>query len=174
MNCEQPLVTSPVVPEFLHSLNGFPVLPQPVSAEQMLDRLARFFRQYLHCTADQLAVLSLWTMHTHCFSAARSTPYLNICSHEKQSGKSLCLELLGLVCANAWYATGVTCGALTRKVVSTRPTVLLDECQTVFGASDKRIRGLLLNGCKRGGVYELFHGRDSSASVVDVFCPKAF
>jgi hypothetical protein len=135
----------------------------------MLYRLGRFFRQYLHCTPHQLAVLSLWTLHTHCFSGAGVTPYLNICSREKESGKTLCMELLSLVCADPWYAAGINAGALVRKLVCSRPTVLLDECQTLFGFSDRKIRGLLVSGSKRGGTYEA-----PQRGPVDVFCPKAF
>src|SRR5947209_15679215 len=82
--------------EVLPPLSGHGLEPAEIPAHQMIYRLARFFRQYLHCTAEQLAVLSLWTVHTHCFSAARTTPYLNICSTEKQSVKAsawICLVL---------------------------------------------------------------------------------
>jgi hypothetical protein len=140
----------------------------------MLGRLAGFFQQYLDCTPQQRTVLSLWTLHTHCFSAARITPYLNISSREKQSGKSLCLQLLNLVCAHPWCATGISAGALHRKIGNLRPTVLLDECQTIFGASDKKVRGLLVSGCQRGGTYEFVQRSPSPPSVVEVFCPKAF
>jgi hypothetical protein len=143
--------------------------PQSLSAEQMLYRLARFFRRYLHCAPEQLAVLSLWTVHTHCFSAARTTPYLHIGSREKQSGKTICLELLSLVSANPWFATGISARALLRHIGRAKSTVLLDECQTIFGASDRKVRGVLVSGCKRGGNYDV-----SPQRPVDVFCPKVF
>ncbi|HEV3315799.1 MAG TPA: hypothetical protein VG488_02475 [Candidatus Angelobacter sp.] len=185
MSHQQVVPNLPISPAILPSLNRFPAPshelpqavgdhPEPVSAEQMLHRLASFFRQYLHCTPQQLTVLSLWTVHTHCFSAARVTPYLNVCSREKQSGKSLCLQLLSLVCADPWYATGISAGALLRKIGDVRPTALLDECQTLFGASDKKVRGLLVSGCQRGGVYEFARRAPSPSSPVEVFCPKAF
>src|SRR5436305_8933 len=66
--------------------------PTDVPAEEMIYRLAGFFSQYLRCASELLPVLSLWTLHTHCITAADATPYLNICSTEKQSGKTLCLE----------------------------------------------------------------------------------
>lgn len=140
----------------------------PVSADQMLYRLARFFRQYLHCTPEQLAVLSLWTVHTHCIAAAHATPYLSIGSVQKQSGRTLCLRLLSLVCVHPWYVSGPRAGVLIRKVAAERPTVLLDECQAVFAASERRIRGLIVSGSQRGTPCEL------SSGPADVFCPKAF
>ena len=176
----QQLVPHLAIPLQIESLNDFPAFPdaekahESVSPEQMLGRLACFFQRYLHCTPEQRTVLSLWALHTHCFSAARVTPYLNISSREKQSGKSLCLQLLSLVCADAWYATGISASALHRKIGNVRPTVLLDECQTIFGASDRKVRGLLVSGCQRGGMYEFAQRSSSPPSVVGVFCPKAF
>jgi hypothetical protein len=50
----------------------------------------------------------------------------------------------------------------------------LDECQTVFGADDKKVRGVLVSGCQRGGTYEFARRAPSPPSLVEVFCPKAF
>src|SRR5947208_16725182 len=91
------------------------------SAEQMFFRLWAFFEKHLKSTPEQLGLLAIWTVHTHVYSAFGATPYLNICSREKQSGKTLCLELLGLVCNNAWFATGATPAALTNAVLCSRP-----------------------------------------------------
>ena len=169
----QHVLTSSFVPEVPLSVDSSQQ-PAEVPAEQMIYRLSGFFSQYLHCDPDLLPVLCLWTLHTHCLKAAHVTPYLNICSTEKQSGKTLCLELLSLVCANPWYATGITPGALTCKLVNSQPTALLDECQTIFSVSDTRVRGLLIAGSKPGGLYEFMQKGMASPSVVEVFCPKAF
>jgi uncharacterized protein DUF3631 len=137
------------------------------SADQLLYRVGRFFGRYLSLTDEQALILAVWTLHTHCYWTARTTPYLYICSTEKQSGKTLCLELLNLVCADSWLATGVTPAALAKKIIQSRPTVLLDECQTIFGGSDRQVRGLLVSGSKSSGIYE-------GPAAVNVFCPKAF
>ena len=154
----QHAIMHPLAPEVLPALNEHLAVqpfrqPVDVPAEEMIHRLASFFSQYLRCAPELLPVLSLWTLHTHCLAAADATPYLNIYSTEKQSGKTLCLELLSLVCARPWYATGITPNALTRKLVSSQPTALLDECQTIFSASDRKVRGLLVSGSRRGGLY---------------------
>src|SRR5437588_3252520 len=123
------------------------------SADQMFYRLWAFFEKHLKSTPEQLGLLAIWTVHTHVYSAFGATPYLNICSREKQSGKTLCLELLNLVSNNAWFATGATPAALTNAVLGSRPTVLLDECQTIFSGSDKHVRGLLVSGSRKGKTY---------------------
>src|SRR5437764_381036 len=142
------------------------------SAEQMFFRLWAFFEKHLRASPEQLCLLTIWTVHTHCYSAFGVTPYLNICSREKQSGKTLCLELLDMVCNNAWYATGVSPAALTRAIVGSHLTVLLDECQTIFGGSDKQVRGLLVSGARKSKTYTA--GGKTASDLIDVFCPKAF
>jgi hypothetical protein len=59
---------------------------------------------------------------------------------------------------------------LVKKIIKSRPTVLLDECQTVFGGSDRQIRGILVSGNRVDENYEAKGG----AETVPVFCPKAF
>src|SRR5437667_9841536 len=142
------------------------------SADQMFFRLWAFFEKHLSTSPEQLGLLTIWTVHTHCYSAFGVTPYLNICSREKQSGKTLCLELLDLVGNNAWYATGVSPAALTRTIVGSHPTILLDECQTIFGGSDKQVRGLLVSGARKSKTYTA--GGKTASDLIDVFCPKAF
>src|SRR5437764_14502917 len=71
----------------------------------LINQVVNFYRQYLDCSSEQLDLLALWTMHTHIIPGAPFSPALNICSREKHSGKSLCLQLLGLLCDGAWMLT---------------------------------------------------------------------
>src|SRR5207248_1084249 len=68
--------------------------PPALSPTQMLDHVVEEIRQYLVCSDHQLTVLALWVLHTYCHRSFPVTPYLNICSAENQSGKSICLQLL--------------------------------------------------------------------------------
>ena len=146
---------------------------ETVSAQDMLHLLDKFFSRYLDCSEEQRAVLRIWTLHTHCFAAAHATAYLNICSAEKQAGKSLCLQLLGLVCAGPWLATSASPAIFTRKVTSQRPTVLLDQCETIFTRSARtKTCGLLTHVAFRGGTFSVPDGK--TVHDLDVFCPKAF
>ena len=141
-------------------------------APDLLDRMEQFFRHYLHCSADQRMVLQFWTLHTHCFAAAGATPYLFVHSPEKQSGKSLCLQLLNLLCADPWFSAAVSPAVLVGKITARRPTVLLDDCHTIFSpASRVRACGLLAQGARQGGTFSL--SRQSVIHDLDVFCPKA-
>jgi hypothetical protein len=143
------------------------------SEPQLLFDIAVFISRYLACTSHQLTVLALWTLHTHCFAAADATPYLNIFSAESRCGKSVCLQLLRLLCADPWLAAGVQSSLLIRKITAQRPTLLLDLRDTVFDAGYGKVRGLLISGARREGTYSLPQGKGQVCDY-DVFCPKAF
>src|SRR5215470_17795917 len=81
-------------------------VPQPPSAVEVssvkksLDDVLTFLARYLYCTDHQRTLIALWILHAHCFSAAEVTPYLSIQSAMEQSGKTLSLQLLSLLCPN--------------------------------------------------------------------------
>ncbi|HEY6351635.1 MAG TPA: hypothetical protein VI636_19715, partial [Candidatus Angelobacter sp.] len=107
-----------------------PESPSPSDGARLLKQITDFLARYLHCSEHQRTVLALWIFHSHCFSAARATPYLHIRSQHKQSGKTLCLHLLSLLCERPAPTTGFTAATLTyRTDTLDLPTFLLDECQ---------------------------------------------
>src|SRR5437762_7080217 len=152
--------------------------PLPVDGQQLLSHVASFFQRYLVCTKDQLTVLALWTLHTHCFAAAPVTPYLYIRSRERESGKTVCLELLSLLCMRPWLTCGCTPAVLLLKLAQQeRCTVLLDDCDSVLARSRSVVMlGLLNRGFGRDGVYNIPEAAPGGTTVgaVDAFCPKAF
>ena len=80
-------------------------LPAQENATQ-LAALVEFLRQYLVCDEHQFTVLALWIVHTWCFEVFSTAAYLNVRSPEPQSGKTLCLDLLELLCRSPWLAPG--------------------------------------------------------------------
>jgi hypothetical protein len=127
---------------------------EPISSEsqaaKMMDDLEELIQNHLICTHHQRAILALWILHTYCYQVSFFTPYLNIYSSIEESGKSTCMTILRALCAQPWWATGASRSAFTRKIIADRPTVLLDNWQTVFSASDKnQITGFLLTGCNQ-------------------------
>ncbi len=150
-------------------------MPKPNNAEGavLLDKAGRFIGKYLQCSEHQLAVMALWSLHTHCFEAARVTPYLSIQSTEKQSGKSLCLQLLSLLSDGSALTVGFTASSLTRRLDhDDTPTFLLDECQAILGArvrsKNPALRAILAAGYECGASYT------DSTHERNTFGPKAF
>jgi putative DNA primase/helicase len=139
----------------------------------VLSQVSEFIGRYLHCSDDQRTVMALWVLHTYCLSAAQVTPYLSIQSLHKQSGKTLCLQLLNLLCDHPALTAGFTASTLARRmkegIVS---AVLLDECQATVGtrarSKSPALRALLASG------YHCGPGYTTGPEERDVFRPKAF
>ncbi|HEY6252126.1 MAG TPA: DUF3631 domain-containing protein [Candidatus Angelobacter sp.] len=149
-------------PDQLESING----------ADLLEQVSQFIGRYLQCSEHQRTVLALWVLHTHCSTAAQVSPYLAIQSAQKQSGKTLCLQLLNLLCDFPALTAGFTANALTRRIDGPISTVLLDECQATVGSRGRSkgptLRAILASGYHCGlGYTDATHERNA-------FCPKAF
>jgi hypothetical protein len=145
----------------------------PSAIAQTLDQVDAFLRRYLVCSAQQRTILALWVAHTYCFNRFPVTPYLEIYSPEKQSGKTVCLRLLKLLCNHPWLPVGINASRLVIRIASCQPTLLLDNWDTVFRASGSQsIVGFLDAGATQGSYYSF--NADNNYSDFPVFCPKAF
>jgi Protein of unknown function (DUF3631) len=145
---------------------------QPINGDQLLTQVTEFIGRYLQCTDHQRTVLALWVLHTHCLPAAQVTPYLAIQSAEKQSGKTLCLQLLNLLCDHPALTASFTANTLTRRIDGPISTILLDECQATVGTRNRSkgptLRAILSSGFHCGpGYTDATHERNA-------FAPKAF
>jgi hypothetical protein len=152
-----------------------PEPPNSTKAQKLLDDVCSFLARYLQCSPEQRYVLALWILHTHCFAAAKATPYLAIQSAFRLSGKTLCLRLLSLLCANPALTSGYTASTLVHRIHShpqELPTFLLDECSATVGsgsrAKNPKLRSILASGFQPGIGYS-----DRSTECA-IFSPKAF
>src|SRR5262245_34873140 len=148
---------------------------KPTKPSRLLDEICAFLARYLHCSDQQRTVLALWILHTHCFAAARSTPYLAIQSTRKLSGKTLCLRLLSLLCSHPALTSGYTAAALVKRIhsrPSELPTFLLDESPATLGSRSRsrnpKLRAILVSGFQPGIGYS-----DRSFECT-IFSPTAF
>jgi hypothetical protein len=144
---------------------------------ELLERLARFIRRYVVLSEHQAILIALWIVHTHALDAADTTPYLNVKSAEKRSGKTRLLEVLSLLAAGSWLTGRVTAAVLVRKVAAEAPALLLDESDAAFKGGREyaeTLRGVLNAGFRRGGVASLCVGQGANITYEDfpVFCPK--
>ena len=144
-----------------------------VNGDKLLSHLTRFIGRYLRCSDDQLTLMALWVLHTYCLPAAQVTPYLSIQSAHKQSGKTLCLQLLNLLCEHPALTAAFTPSTftlrITERIVS---AVLLDECHATLGTR-ARSKGPVLRAILNAG-YNCGAGYTAGPEEREVFCPKAF
>ena len=146
-----------------------------LQSSDLLTEVTSFISRYLECSSHQRTVLALWVLHTHCFQFAQVTPYLSIQSSHKQSGKTLCLQLLSVLCQDPSLAPGFTLSRL-RKNPKPPSAVLLDECQATLGTRARSkapvLRALLAGSFHRGLATD--QGQDRDEDQRRMFCPKAF
>lgn len=144
----------------------------------LLSSIEDFIRRYVATGDAERAALTLWVAHTHAFEAAECTPYLQVTSPEKQSGKTRLLETLDLVAWKAWFTSRVSAAALVRKVARDVPALLLDETDSAFKADkeySEALRGILNAGYRLGGMACLCvkQAGDFELAEFSTFCPKA-
>lgn len=129
---------------------------------ELLNATQAFLCRYVVLPDEAASVAaSLYVLHTWTVEAADATPYLVIVSKEKGSGKTRMLETLTLLVRQAWHTASTTEAALFRKVEQDRPTLLLDEIDTVFNGSAKSepLRAILNAGNRRGSTVTRCEGK---------------
>lgn len=169
----------------LAALNGAgppPAVPvDPADAPptgELLDTIAATVERYVVLPDDHARVaVALWVAHTWALDGAHATPYLLVVSPEKRSGKSRLLEVLGLLARKPWYIAAASEAAMFRKIDESRPTLLLDEIDAIFGAASERtepLRAILNAGNRPGAAVARCVGDGANQSVVDfsVYCCK--
>jgi putative DNA primase/helicase len=138
-----------------------------------LDEIGRFIRSYVVVNAEAVDFLALWTAHTWAFEAATSTPYVRVCSAERECGKSRLLEVVALLVRRSWLAVNPSAAVVFRKGDSDAPTLLLDEIdQMPFG--DRRDLLSVLNAGYRIGMKVPRCTDKGELLEFDVYYPKAF
>src|SRR5256714_10590729 len=149
--------------------------PAPAPRPQLkLDDVIAFLARYLYCTEHQRTLIALWILHAHCFSAAEVTPYLSIQSAMEQSGKTLSLQLLSLLCPHPALPANFAPSTLSSRIhySQQRLTFLLHECHATLGSRNRSkypiLRTVLTSGFHRG----LGHTDRQGERVI--FAPKAF
>lgn len=126
--------------------------------------------------SEQSLIVALWIAHTWTFSESFprhpwTTPYLYVHSAEKQSGKSLLIELCESLVLNPEKAIGVTTSVLFNLIESRHPALFIDEADAIWnGAKNEELRGTINGGYKHGGyIWRMVGGEPTKFST---FCPK--
>ena len=150
-------------------------VPGPaVDTAELLDEVRMFVRRFVVLPTDGTGdLIALWVLHTHAIGAAWASPYLRVTSAAPDSGKTLLLEILAVVCRRGWHAVNPSSAVLYRKVDRDTPTLLLDEMDN-FPIEDRRDALAILNtGYKRGATVDRCKENGDLQSFV-AYCPKAY
>jgi hypothetical protein len=150
-----------------------------VKAPEVLEAIENFVRRFVVFSNNhQSTANTLWVIHTHTIDAAEATPYLGIESPEKRSGKTRLLEVDELLVARPWRVLSPSEAVLFRKIEADRPTLLLDEIDTVFkdrSGTYEPVRAILNAGNRRGTTVPrcVTEGKKTAIQDFSVWCAKA-
>jgi hypothetical protein len=141
---------------------------------QALERYVVFPEKYRE---HLVRTLALWALHTYVYECFPTTPYLEITSPTKQSGKTRLFEVLDRLVARSWFTQSITAAVLFRKGERLHPTLLLDETDSSLSKDPEQvqaIRNCLNAGYRRGGKVTRCVGSNHDDKDFDVYFPKAF
>jgi len=148
--------------------------------ECLLDDVATAIRKYVVVDEQQLAILSVWVLHTWTFEAFDYTPYLNIHAGTSSVGKTLLAEVLEQLCWEGFLVGSISGSVLFRYIEVKRPTLFLDELDKALDPKNpnaSQILQVLDTGFKRSGrALRNEPGKKGKweAKGFSTFCPKAF
>lgn len=148
------------------------------STAELLGTCKAWICNHVVLSDDQVTLLAAWVLHTHAFDAARMTPYIHITAPDKESGKTLLMEVLNYITADGIHSANMTKAALVRMIASKRPVLFLDEIDTVFGQNANKehseaMRGILNEGYRKNGViWQCTNPDDWEPKPFPVFSPK--
>jgi hypothetical protein len=145
--------------------------------DPIVSKIEQFISKYVVMPKPELRIVAVWILHTWQFSERcpqpSVTPYLYIHSAQKGSGKSLLgIDILDVLVRNPIQAGSITTSSLFRLIESVRPTMLVDEVDTVWsGSRNEELRGMLNVGYRRGA--KVYRTQGTDVQEFSPFAPKA-
>jgi hypothetical protein len=123
----------------------------------------------------EVTVLAFWLLHSWAFDTAVMTPYIHVCSPEKESGKTTLLRVLKAVARSPRFSSSISASALGRVVGKDQPSLFLDELDAQMKGDREKaqdIRGVLNGGFEIDGTYTRCVGKNYDVVDFPTFSPK--
>jgi hypothetical protein len=150
-----------------------------VEGGALLDELEGVLRRHVVLPAGAGEALALWVLHTYAFERRAVTAYIGLESPEKRCGKTTLLGVLSEVVNRPVAAANISPPALFRVIEEARPTLLIDEADTLLRGNDE-LRGILNAGYSRKTAFVVrvgSRGRPEEGgrelARFSCWCPKA-
>lgn len=127
-----------------------------LEGSRLLDKVEDHIGHYVAFPGEHERVAAtLWTAHAHALDAFDSTPRLAALSPEPGSGKTRLLEVLDTLTPEPMHVLSASTAAVFRTIATSRPTLLLDEVDSIFGRygkdeNNEDLRALLNAGHRNG------------------------
>lgn len=146
----------------------------PVDGADLLDALAAEYRKFIVLPAHADVVLALWTLHTYSWESCEYSPIIAITSPVRACGKSRVLDVLEKLAHKPFRTGNMSEPVLFRVLASRKPSVLIDEFDTIPEDRRDALANILKHGFHLSGCVHRIEG-EAKKEVVEfkVFGPKA-
>lgn len=121
----------------------------PQDGEKLLNDIEQQIGRFLIADESSIAGMTLWITWAHIVDQAVISPNLAFVSPLRACGKSTALDLVQRLVPRALSVSGISPAALFRTIEALKPTLLIDEADTLFRTDDE-LRTLLNAGFTRG------------------------
>lgn len=138
-----------------------------METENVVKKLRLVLERFIVLPPGVSLVVALWILNSYLWSCFEFCPYLVITSPVKRCGKTSLLTVLSFLCNRPLFVSAITPAALARSIRYKKPTLLMDEAETVTS----EMRTVLNAGFKKGGT--VVKCRGTGIEEVDVYGPKA-
>ena len=142
---------------------------EPVDGAVLLSEIARTIRRFIVCDPETVTATALWCVTAWLVDHVSTCPILLINAPEKACGKTQLLTVTGELVPRPAQAAGISSSVLFRMIEKYKPTLLVDEIETVLTKEAEDLRGILNAGHTRPSAYIW-----RSVAVGDDFEPKRF
>jgi len=148
--------------------------PEPwqraVNGAALLRTMAHYFARHAILPPGANHALALWCLHCFCFDPFALTPRLQITAATKEAGKSTVLELIKGVVPKPLETEASVSQPCSRVIAQHRPTLLLDEADTLLRDRPDLCR-IVNAGNKPGGSVLRVEGENLEVRAFDVHAP---
>lgn len=146
--------------------------PDPVDGADLLDALVARLNEHLVLPARAAPAIALWILHSYLMDVWQVSPLLMFTSPTKRCGKSTTLMLVTSLCPRRLLASNLTPAVLFRIVDRYRPTLSIDEADTLLKDNDE-LRAVINAGYLRqtANVPRCI-GDDHEPTLLSSWCPK--
>jgi hypothetical protein len=147
--------------------------PTHVDGARLLDALVSQIRRFLVAPPFAIEAAALWLILSYLVDRAACLPLLVFFSATKRCGKTTGLEIVSRLALKALPASTITSAALFRVVEKYRPTLVLDEADSIFKENED-LRTLVNASFSRTAAFAIrCAGEDQEPRIFSTWCPKA-
>jgi len=122
--------------------------PVPQEGAQLLDDVAGQIRRFLIADESSIVGMTLWIAWAYIVDIAPVSPNVVYSSPLRACGKSTGLDVTGRLTPRTLTVSGISPAALFRCIAAMKPTLIIDEADTIFRENDE-LRTLLNAGFTR-------------------------